>query len=65
MCVYISTIFLARHLYTTGCVRHPWKESELEAGAESLEVLYRYRSKECLIYIYLLGFSFLIRYYTI
>ena len=51
--IIIRSFSLARNLYTTGRVRHPWKESELEAGAEFLEVLYRYRSEECLIFIFI------------
>ncbi|XP_030955873.1 putative glutamine amidotransferase GAT1_2.1 [Quercus lobata] len=35
--IIIRSFSLARNLYTTGRVRHPWKESELEAGAEFLE----------------------------
>ena len=36
--IIIRSFSLARNIYTTGRVRHPWKESELEAGAEFLEV---------------------------
>ena len=54
--IIIRSFSLARNLYTTGRVRHPWKESELEAGAEFLEVLYRYRSEEVLIYLFIRAF---------
>lgn len=41
----IRSFSIARNIYTTGREMAPWKESELEAGAEFLEVLI-YREKD-------------------
>lgn len=40
--VILRSFSLARNIYTTGRGTLPWKESELQAGAEFLEVLYRH-----------------------